>query len=95
MKQQQKEKEKTNKQTNKKQSKKKKNQKNDQIYFKMSIYVTSDWKKENAPEFPFRLNNQKEIAGNCKWMIQLWTLFLKYLEFGLFIENINLLIEFH
>ena len=94
MKQQQKEKEKTNKQTKNK-AKKKPKKPNDQIYFKMSIYVTSDWKKENAPEFPFRLNNQREIAGNCKWMIQLWTLFLKYLEFGLFIENINLLIEFH
>ena len=65
MKQQQKEKEKTNKQTKNK-AKKKQKKTNDQIYFKMSIYVTSDWKKENAPEFPFRLNNQREIAGNCK-----------------------------
>jgi hypothetical protein len=32
----------------------------------MSTYVTSDWKKENASEFPFRLNNQRKIAGNCK-----------------------------
>ena len=62
MKQQQKEKEKTNKQSKTKQKQKT----NDQIYFKMSTYVTSDWKKENASEFPFRLNNQRKIAGNCK-----------------------------
>ena len=53
-----------NKKKKKKQTNKQKT--NDQIYFKMSTYVTSDWKKENASEFPFRLNNQRKIAGNCK-----------------------------
>ena len=56
----------TNKQKTKQNKTKQKQKTNDQIYFKMSIYVTSDWKKENAPEFPFRLNNQRVIAGNCK-----------------------------
>ena len=56
----------TNKQKTKQNKTKQKQKTNDQIYFKMSTYVTSDWKKENASEFPFRLNNQRKIAGNCK-----------------------------